>query len=136
MARITIDDFDPVRHPNPMASVDNGQAQRAARVGRLVPYKVCVVDACGFRFFFHSLVQLELCLDYYRMEHRPSSRIAWSPGAHGDHWECQRWFEQLPLRLLEKSQRPSVVGALERALIEYSKHPSARTETEKPTLFS
>lgn len=31
---------------------------------------------------------------------------------------------------------PLVVDALERALVEYSKHFAARTDTEKPLLFS
>jgi len=136
MAQITIEDFDPLRHPNPMSYVDNAQAERSAHVGKLVPYKVCVVSVCGFRFLFHSVLQLELCLEYYRLEHRPSTRLPVHTGLYGgDHWETQRWFERLPQRLLEKSKRPLVVAALERAAAEYGKHASAHTETPKPALF-
>ena len=136
MARISIEDFDAVRHPNPMQWVDNLQADRSAHVGNLLPYKVCVVHVCGFRFLFHSVMQLELCLDYYRLEHRPSTRLPVHTGLYGgDHWETQRWFERLPQRLLEKSKRPVVVAALERATIEYSKHALAHTGTPKPRLF-
>jgi hypothetical protein len=136
VARITIEDFDVAKHPNPMGWVDNGQAERKTRVGNLVPYKVCIVDVCGFRFVFHSVMQVELCLDYYRLEHRPSSRLPVETGLYGgDHSETQRWFERLPSWLLEKAKRPLVVEALARALVEYAKHPSARTGTPKPPLF-
>lgn len=34
-----------------------------------------------------------------------------------DHWEVQRWFERLPMDLLEESKRVKVVKALRRALV-------------------
>jgi hypothetical protein len=33
-----------------------------------------------------------------------------------DHWEAQRWFEQLPMYLLEDAKRKKVVAALQKAL--------------------
>lgn len=136
VATILIEDFDALKHPNPMIWVDNAQSERSAHVGNLVPYKVCIVRVCGFRFIFHSLMQLELCLEYYRLEHRPSTRLPVHTGAYGgDHWETQRWFERLPQRLLQKSKRPIVVAALERAVAELGQHRSAHTSTVKPELF-
>ena len=38
------------------------------------------------------------------------------PVGSADHWEIQRWFEQLPMYLLEELKRVKVVKALERAL--------------------
>ena len=34
----------------------------------------------------------------------------------GDHWEYQRWFELLPMYLLEEPKRRKVVAALSEAL--------------------
>jgi hypothetical protein len=135
MANIRIEDFDARRHHNPMAYIDDGQAQRSSQTRALVPYKVCLVDVCGFEFTFHSLTQLELCLEYYRRAHHASSRIPFETGNYGgDHWETQRWFEKLPNYLLEKGKRPKVVSALERALVEYQRHEGAETRTAKPSL--
>jgi hypothetical protein len=33
-----------------------------------------------------------------------------------DHWEAERWFERLPMYLLEEPKRLKVIKALERAL--------------------
>jgi hypothetical protein len=91
---------------------------------------------CGFQFVFHSVVQVELCLDYYRLRHHPSSRLPVNDGNFGgDHWETQRWFEKLPQFLLEKAKRPKVVAALEEALTEYRKYDGAETLTAKPALY-
>jgi len=137
LAHIAIEKFDSTAHPNPMKYVDDEQFIRYEHSSKLAPYAVCVVDVCGFRFFFHSVMQLELCVDYYSREIQPSSRLpVYSQNFGGDHWEMQRWFEQLPLYLLEKSKRPRVVKALERALAEYRKQPGAVTTTPKPDLWS
>jgi hypothetical protein len=73
---------------------------------------------CSFTFVFHTQEQLEALLDYYSRKTRPSSRI---PGDRlgdygGDSWERQRWFERLPMFLLEEPKRKKVVGALRMAL--------------------
>jgi hypothetical protein len=129
--KIKIEPFDPKRHPNPMGYIDQTQDKRYWRAPSLSDYQVCLVQVCGFIFFFHSTEQLGLCLDFYRREHHPSSRLpVYTENLGGDHWETQRWFEKLPQYLLEKPKRRKVVQALERALIEYSKVPSSTSGTE------
>ena len=137
MAKIAIEDFNQKAHPNPMWYVDNEQFNRYRRSAGLTPYKVCVVEVCGFQFIFHSAMQLELCLDYYSRQTRPSSRLpVYKENLGGDHWETQRWFEKLPLYLLENAKRPKVVATLERALLAYRQQPGAVTATPKPSLWS
>ncbi len=102
----------------------------------LVPWKVCLVNVCGFTFTFHSLNQLRLCLDYYSREHHPSSRLqVYDQTLGGDHHETQRWFEKLPQYLLEKPKRQKVVAALQEALEEFSKVPGAETGTAMKPLY-
>jgi len=118
-----------MRHRNLMRWVDDVQAERHFVAPSLNPYKVCLVSVCGFTFEFHSVLQLDLSLEYYSMEHHPSSRLpVYTENIGGDHGECQRWFERLPQKLLDKSKRSKVVAALTRAREEYVKHPSANTE--------
>jgi hypothetical protein len=135
MARITIEEFDATSHGNPMWYIDDAQRERHNRAPTLVPYKVCLVDVCGFTFVFHSLLQLRLCLEYYSQDLQPSSRLpVYDKNLGGDHWESQRWFEKLPQYLLEKPKRSKVVAALTKALVEYSRIPGAETETPKKPL--
>ena len=135
MARITIEDFDAMRHGNPMWYIDDAQRKRHQRAPTIVPYKVCLVKVCGFTFIFHSLPQLRLCLEYYSLEHQPSSRLpVYDKNLGGDHWETQRWFEKLPQFLLEKPKRVKVIAALKKALEVYSKVPNAETGTPKKPL--
>lgn len=136
MSRIKIASYDPARHQNPMWYVDDVQKQRHTRAPSLVDYKVCTVTVCSFTFLFHSTEQLALCLDYYRREHRPSSRLpVYTQNLGGDHWETQRWFETLPQYLLEKPKRAKVVKALEKAMQEYSQIRSATTGTKTKPLY-
>jgi hypothetical protein len=136
MPKILIEDYDPVRHPNPMQYVDSAQAKRRERGGKLVPYRVCIVRVADFEFLFHSTVQLELCLEYYRLEHLPSTRLPVHTGNFGgDHWETQRWFERLPGRLRAEGIRQKVIAVLETALETYSREPGAVTGAPKPKLF-
>jgi hypothetical protein len=136
MPQICIEPFDPERHPNPMAAVDDTRRGRHERAPNQVPYWVCSVTVKGFTFVFHSLEQIRVCLDYYRREHRTSSRLPLSKQRFaGDHWEVQRWYERLPAKLLEKKVRPRVVVALEQAMKEYSQLPGAATGVDqKPYL--
>jgi hypothetical protein len=73
-----------------------------------------MVSVASFTFHFFSVQQIRDCLAYYTEKNHPSSRL--SIGA-ADHWEVQRWFECLPMYLLEDSKRAKVVKALSRALI-------------------
>lgn len=86
---------------------------RHYRAPSLVPMDVVVVDVASFTFQFFSIQQLRDCLAYYQQKIRPSSRLSIG-GA--DHWEAQRWFERLPVHLLESSKRKRVVKALNEAL--------------------
>lgn len=137
MAKITITGYVAGQHPNPMRWVDNEQQERYLKSGGLTPYDVCLVDVCGFQFFFHSVMQAQLCLEYYSRTIQPTSRLpVYAQNLGGDHGETQRWFEQLPMFLLEGSKRPRVVAALERAVAEYSKAPGAITRTARPAIWA
>jgi hypothetical protein len=121
MASITFEEFDELRHPNMMAPISDGRRRPHIAAPTLVPHVVCLVGVAGFAFVFHSLEQVQACLDYYRREHHPSSRLPVSTGDFGgDQSETQRWFERLPQYLLEKPKRAKVVSALEQAASEYA----------------
>jgi hypothetical protein len=83
----------------------------------LVPRERWFVRVCSFTFVFHSITQLEACLNYYKPKTRPSSRILGEDlfDYGGDHGERQRWFERLPMYLLEEPKRKKVVAALRQA---------------------
>jgi hypothetical protein len=68
----------------------------------------------SFTFRFFSIDQLRDCLAYYERKTHPSSRLPIAGDI--DHWEAQRWFERLPMYLLEEPKRVKVVKALGRAL--------------------
>lgn len=112
MARIKIEDYNGSLHPNPMQSFDSVQRERHHRAPTLVPYKVCLVTVSDFTFIFHSIEQIQLCMDYYSRKTHSSSRLpVYTENIGGDHWETQRWFERLPQHLLENSHRPRVESA-------------------------
>ncbi|MGC4061389.1 MAG: hypothetical protein QM749_11325 [Aquabacterium sp.] len=136
MAKITITDYVLSEHPNHMGWIDNEQKVRHEKSDGLAPYKVCLVEVCGFQFIFHSIMQIELCIDYYSRTVQPTSRLpVHTQNLGGDHWETQRWFEKLPMFLLEKAKRPKVIAALEKARTKYSEIPGARTSTPKPAIW-
>ncbi len=135
MARITIEDYDPLRHRNHMSCIDDAQRERHSRAPTIVPCKVCLVTVCDFTFTFHSMRQVRACRDFFSRKHHPSSRLpVWTGEYGGDQWETQRWYEKLPQYLLEKPKRRRVVAALDRALEEYGKVPEAETGTEPKSL--
>jgi hypothetical protein len=136
MPQIKIEPYDSAKHRNPMWYIDDAQQKRHRKAPSLSDYKVCLVTVCSFTFIFHSTEQLALCLDYYRREHQPSSRLpVYTENFGGDHWEMQRWFEQLPQYLLEKPKRTKVIKALEKAMREYSRIRSATTGTKRKGLY-
>ena len=121
MANIAFEEFDELRHPNMMAPISDGRRRQHIAAPTLVPHTVCLVSVAGFTFVFHSLEQVQACLDYYRREHQPSSRLPVHTGDYGgDQSETQRWFERLPQFLLEKPKRAKVISSLERAVSEYA----------------
>jgi hypothetical protein len=77
------------------------------------PTHVLMVHVASFTFHYFSIAQILDCLAYYSQKVHPSSRA--SVGA-ADHWEVQRWFERLPMYLMEEPKRLKVVKALERAM--------------------
>jgi hypothetical protein len=72
-----------------------------------------LVSVASFTFQFFSARQLGECLEYYQRKTHPSSRL---DAGGGSHWEFERWFERLPMYLLEDAKRRKVVKALTEAL--------------------
>jgi hypothetical protein len=87
----------------------------------LVPREVWYVRVCSFTFEFQTLEQLEACLGYYSQKVHPTSMVPEARLGGCDHWEAQRWFEKLPMYLLEEPKRKKVVLALEKAVQEWKK---------------
>jgi hypothetical protein len=85
---------------------------------------VVVVEVVSFTFQFATVAQLRECIAYYETKTRPSSRIPAKELADdlGEDWreqrgwEVERWFERLPMYLLEEPKRQKVLKALNRAL--------------------
>src|SRR5438034_9292935 len=78
----------------------------------LSPKEVWYVRVCSFTFAFHSMAQLEACFAYYSRKIHSTSRITEDNPLQ----EPQRWFERLPMYLLEEPKRKKVVAALQLAL--------------------
>lgn len=117
MARIWKERYDPLKHHNRMwpPPADTSPDHK------LVPLWVSFVHVCSFTFEFHSFAQIEECLSYYSKKVHPSSRLpVYTENLGGDHEETQRWFERLPMYLLEEPKRVRVVKALNRALAEFA----------------
>ena len=72
-----------------------------------------LVSVASFTFQFVSIRQIQDCLAFYELHTHKSSRL---PVGGMDHWEAQRWFERLPMHLLEAPKRIKVVKALKRAV--------------------
>jgi hypothetical protein len=90
----------------------------------LIPHDVIVVRVASFTFRFRTIKQLQDCIRYYEKKTRPSSRVASKIIAAqlGEDWrelrgwEVERWFERLPMFLLEEPKRQKVLKALSKAL--------------------
>ncbi|HQY06160.1 MAG TPA: hypothetical protein PLQ52_08860 [Lacunisphaera sp.] len=131
MARIWTEDYDPSRHRDKMAGVAGVPTDEYWKAPTLQKYPVYFVKVGRFTFEFHSIEQLRACLAYYEKKIRPSSRrhftdedrkIMWL------HWIAQRWFEKLPMYLLEEKNRLLVVKALTEAVARFDKKPNKRPE--------
>jgi hypothetical protein len=90
----------------------------------LLPRDVIVVRVVSFTFRFDTTEELRDCIRYYQQKTHPSSRVAakaieaqlgqdWR-SLRG--WEVERWFERLPMYLLEEPKRQKVLKALCNAL--------------------
>jgi hypothetical protein len=85
---------------------------------------VVVVEVVSFTFRFATVAQLRKCITYYETKTHPSSRIPAKELADdlGEDWreqrgwEVERWFERLPMYLLEEPKRQKVLKALNKAL--------------------
>ena len=76
-----------------------------------------MAHVASFTFQFMSVRQLRDCLSFFEQKIRPSSRLPMSPETSaGMHGEAQRWFERLPIYLLEEPKRRKLAQALRRAL--------------------
>ncbi len=111
MPQIWIEAYDPARHSAPI-EYRNSLGNPIHGAGH-EPKNILVVSVASFTFQFFSLRQLRDCRAYFSQKTHPSSRL---PFGAADHWEVQRWFERLPMYLLEDPKRRRVVRALTRAL--------------------
>jgi hypothetical protein len=112
MAKFWKENYDHTKHENHMFGYKT-LADEYDKAPTLIPYYVYFVNVCSFTFEFHSIEQIEICLEYYSKKIHPSSRI---DRDGGDPWEFQRWFDKLPMYLLEEPKRQKVVKALKKAL--------------------
>jgi hypothetical protein len=107
-----------------MARISKELVKRCDGKASLAPEHVIVVRVASFAFKFETVEQLQQCIKYYEKKTRPSSRIPaktlaaelgedWR-GLRG--WDVERWFERLPMYLLEEPKRQKVLKALSRAL--------------------
>ena len=115
MARVWKEKYDWTRHRNRMFG--EGCDVETTPDHNIIPKWVYFVSVSQFTFEFHSIMQIKTCQNYFSQKTRPSQRV--DIGA-ADHWEMQRWYEQLPQRLLEEPKRIKVVKALSKAIKEFS----------------
>jgi hypothetical protein len=94
------------------------------RTRGLLPENNIMVRVASFTFRFSSVQKLRDCLSYYKQKTHQSSRIpeAELRAEFGRNWralrswEIERWYERLPMYLLEEPKRQKVVKALTEAL--------------------
>ena len=90
----------------------------------LKPTDLIIVRVASFVFRFGSVDQLKKCIEFFEKKIHPSSRISAKALAAdlGEDWreqrgwEGERWFERLPMYLLEEPKRQKVLKALRKAL--------------------
>ena len=90
----------------------------------LIPHDVIVVRVASFAFRFNNVEELRNCIKYFQQKIHPSSRIPAKrfESEYGKNWrslrgwDLERWFERLPMYLLEEPKRQKVLKALCKAL--------------------
>jgi hypothetical protein len=105
------------------ASVER-QLNLGAQNPTLIARRDIMVRVASFTFRFVSIEHLRDCLAYFQQKTHPSSRIPAKELASdlGEDWriqrswEAERWFERLPMYLLEEPKRQKVLRALSEAL--------------------
>jgi hypothetical protein len=121
MARIWIEkipSLDAKGHPVWKAITAHAHLELSNRpFSTLDPREVLFVNVCSFTFNFKSLYELDETLKFYQQKTHPSSRLSSSRLVKGTwgHWKSQRWYERLPMYLMEDPKRVRVVKALEEA---------------------
>ena len=98
--------------------------EQASKNPTLIPQDDIVVRVASFTFRFVSVEHLRDCLAYFQKKTHPSGRypskrLASEIGPEWRKlrgWEVERWYERLPMYLLEEPKRQKVVKALEKAL--------------------
>jgi hypothetical protein len=91
----------------------------------LAPREIVLVRVASFTFRFTTTKQLRECIEYYEQKTHPSSRIpakviAADLGPDWRElrgWDVERWFERLPMYLLEEPKREKVLKALHKTLL-------------------
>ena len=107
-----------------MARISKERVKRRDGKASLAPQHVIVVRVASFSFRFDTVERLRECIEYYQKKTRPSGRISAKVlnaelGANWRAlrgWDVQRWFERLPMYLLEEPKRQKVLKALSAAL--------------------
>jgi hypothetical protein len=107
-----------------MARISKIRVERHDGKASLVPRDAIVVRVASFTFRFETVERLRECIKYYEKRTHPSSRIAAKTltAELGDDWrelrgwDVERWFERLPMYLLEEPKRQKVLKALSTAL--------------------
>jgi hypothetical protein len=107
-----------------MARISKEPVKRRDGKASLAPQHVIVVRVASFAFRFETVERLRECIEYYEKKTRASSRIAAKTLAAdlGEDWrqlrgwDIERWFERLPMYLLEEPKRQKVLEGLSRAL--------------------
>ncbi|HLU08313.1 MAG TPA: hypothetical protein VK003_01495 [Oceanobacillus sp.] len=121
MARIWKEKLDLERHRDymryPFARGSHRNAIPKAPPDKLIEKWVYFVDVCSFTFQFHSIEQIQECLDYFSQKPIPSSGKSGGKQLE-PYWRA--WHERLPMWLKEEPKRQKVVKALERALTEFA----------------
>jgi hypothetical protein len=107
-----------------MARISKVLIERHDGKATLAPRHLIVVRVASFAFKFETVERLRECIKYYEKKTRPSSRIP-SKRLAADlgkdwrelrGWDVERWFERLPMYLLEEPKRQKVLKALSKAL--------------------
>jgi hypothetical protein len=109
-----------------MARISKVPISRQDGKASLSPRHIIVVQVASFAFRFESVERLRECIKYYEKKTRPSTRIAAKVLAADlgqdwrelRGWDVERWFERLPMYLLEEPKRQKVLKALSRALVQ------------------
>ena len=97
---------------------------KTSGIVNLAPSETIFVRVASFTFRFTTTKQLRECIKYYEQKTHPSSRIparviAANLGPDWRElrgWDVERWFERLPMYLLEEPKRQKVLKALHKTL--------------------